>query len=403
MDNSQIRSQFPALGQKINGNQLIYFDNAATSLKPECVIDSISEYYSGINSNVHRASHYLSSQATKAYEQSRQNIASFINAEPPELIFTSGTTDSLNFLASGLANDILVDGDEIILSAMEHHSNIVPWVAIKKYKKIKINVIDIDSNGELIIDDLNKLINKRTKILAISHSSNFLGTLNPVKKIVEIAKSHGIITIIDGAQAVAHNSVDVKDIGCDFYCFSGHKMYGPMGIGVLFGRKEILEELSPFRYGGGMIKNVNFDSIELTCLPNRLEAGTPNVSGAIGLSKAVDFLNTTGMSLIKAHETDLVNYTTNKLLAIEGINIFGNTSEKDPIISFNIGGIHNADLTMLLDNFGIAVRPGQHCTQPLIKKLGIQGAVRMSFSLYNNHEEIDIFHEKLNIAVKMLK
>jgi cysteine desulfurase / selenocysteine lyase len=403
MDNSQIRSQFPALGQKINGNQLIYFDNAATSLKPECVIDSISEYYSGINSNVHRASHYLSSQATKAYEQSRQNIASFINAEPPELIFTSGTTDSLNFLASGLANDILVDGDEIILSAMEHHSNIVPWVAIKKYKKIKINVIDIDSNGELIIDDLNKLINKRTKILAISHSSNFLGTLNPVKKIVEIANSHGIITIIDGAQAVAHNSVDVKDIGCDFYCFSGHKMYGPMGIGVLYGRKEILEELSPFRYGGGMIKNVNFDSIELTCLPNRLEAGTPNVSGAIGLSKAVDFLNITGMSLIKAHETDLVNYATNKLIAIEGINIFGNTSEKDPIISFNIDGIHNADLTMLLDNFGIAVRPGQHCTQPLIKKLGIQGAVRMSFSLYNNHEEIDNFHEKLNIAVKMLK
>lgn len=403
MDNSQIRSQFPALGQKINGNQLIYFDNAATSLKPISVIDSISEYYSSINSNVHRASHYLSSQSTKAYEQSRQNIASFINADPTELIFTSGTTDSLNFLASGLAKEILQDGDEIILTAMEHHSNIVPWVAIKKDKKIKINVIDIDANGELKINDLNKLFNKRTKILAVSHSSNFLGTLNPVKKIVEIAKSHGIITVIDGAQAVAHNKVDVKDIDCDFYCFSGHKMFGPMGIGVLYGKTEILEDLRPFRYGGGMIKNVNFDSIELQCLPNRLEAGTPYVSGTVGLSKAVDFIKSFGMKYIRTYEADLVNYATNKLLTIEGIKIYGNNIEKDPIISFNIDGIHNADLTMLLDNFGIAVRPGQHCTQPLIKKLGIPGAIRMSFSIYNNHEEIDIFHEKLNIAVKMLK
>lgn len=403
MDNSQIRSQFPALGQKINGNQLIYFDNAATSLKPISVIDSISEYYSSINSNVHRASHYLSSQSTKAYEQSRKNIASFINADPTELIFTSGTTDSLNFLASGLAKEILQDGDEIILTAMEHHSNIVPWVAIKKDKKIKINVIDIDSNGELKINDLNKLINKRTKILAVSHSSNFLGTLNPVKKIVEIAKSHGIITVIDGAQAVAHNKVDVKDIDCDFYCFSGHKMFGPMGIGVLYGKTEILEDLRPFRYGGGMIKNVNFDSIELQCLPNRLEAGTPYVSGTVGLSKAVDFIKSIGMKYIRTYEAKLVNYATNKLLTIEGIKIYGNTIEKDPIVSFNIDGIHNADLTMLLDNFGIAVRPGQHCTQPLIKKLGIPGAIRMSFSIYNNHEEIDIFHEKLNIAVKMLK
>ncbi len=403
MDNSQIRSQFPALGQKINGNQLIYFDNAATSLKPISVIDSISEYYSSINSNVHRASHYLSSQSTKAYEQSRKNIASFINADPTELIFTSGTTDSLNFLASGLAKEILQDGDEIILTTMEHHSNIVPWVAIKKDKKIKINVIDIDSNGELKINDLNKLINKRTKILAVSHSSNFIGTLNPVKKIVEIAKSQGIITVIDGAQAVAHNNVDVKDIDCDFYCFSGHKMFGPMGIGVLYGKTEILEDLRPFRYGGGMIKNVNFDSIELQCLPNRLEAGTPYVSGTVGLSKAVDFIKSIGMKYIRTYEAELVNYATNKLLTIEGIKIYGNTIEKDPIVSFNIDGIHNADLTMLLDNFGIAVRPGQHCTQPLIKKLGIPGAIRMSFSIYNNHEEIDIFHEKLNIAVKMLK
>lgn len=403
MDNPQIRAQFPALDQMINGNQLIYFDNAATSLKPLSVIDSISGYYTSINSNVHRASHYLSSQSTKAYEQARQNIASFINADPTELIFTSGTTDSLNFLASGFAKDILKDDDEIILTAMEHHSNIVPWVAIKKDKQIKINVIDIESNGELKIDELNKLINNRTKILAICHSSNFLGTLNPIKKIVEIAKSKGIITVIDGAQAVAHNKVDVKDIDCDFYCFSGHKMYGPMGIGVMYGKKEIMDELRPFRYGGGMIKNVNFDSIELACLPNKLEAGTPNVSGAIGLSKAVDFINWAGFTFIDAHETDLVNYANNKLLSIEGLKIYGNSIEKDPIVSFNIEGIHNADLTMLLDNFGIAVRPGQHCTQPLIKKLNIQGAIRMSFSIYNNHEEIDIFHEKLNIAVKMLK
>lgn len=403
MDLLKIREQFPALNQTINGNKLVYFDNAATSLKPVSVIESISDYYSTINSNVHRASHYLSAMSTRAYEESRENIAGFINANPGEVIFTSGTTDSINTLASGLSDIILKEGDEIILTVLEHHSNIVPWVALKRDKKIVLKIVDVDDKGILKLDHLRELISDRTRIISISHSSNVLGTINPVSEIVKFAREKGIITIIDGAQAVAHSKVNVNEIDSDFYCFSGHKMFGPMGIGVLYGKSEILEKLSPFRFGGGMIRNVSFDKVEYNCLPNRLEAGTPYVSGAVGLSKAVDFLNSLEFSEIIEYEQRLTDYATDMLKRIDGLTIMGDNTSKDPIISFNIEGIHHADLSMILDNFGIAVRSGQHCTQPLMHRFGVKGSIRMSFSIYNTEDEIDFFMEKLNLAIKMLR
>lgn len=403
MDTLKLREQFPALKNTINGNKLVYFDNAATTLKPVSVINSISDYYSTINSNVHRASHYLSSMSTRAYEKSRENIAAFINANPGEIVFTAGTTDSINTLASGLSDTILNEGDEIILTVLEHHSNIVPWVALKKNKNIVLRIAEVGDDGVLLIDHLKELINEKTKIISLSHSSNVLGTINPVKEIVEIAGEKGIITIIDGAQAIAHSKVDVRAINSDFYCFSGHKMFGPMGIGVLYGKSEMLNKLPPFRFGGGMIRNVSFDEVEFNCLPNRLEAGTPYVSGAVGLSEAVDFLNNLDFQEIIEYEHLLTQYATNGLKKIDGIRILGDNKFKDPIISFSFEGIHHADLSMILDNFGIAIRSGQHCTQPLMKRFGLNGTLRMSFSIYNTIEEIDFFMEKLNVAIKMLK
>lgn len=403
MELQKIRDQFPALNQKINGNDLIYFDSAASSLKPDSVIKAISDYYSTINSNVHRSSHYLSSMSTLVYENARTKVAGFINANPDEVIFTAGTTDSLNFLAAGLSKSLLNEGDEIILTVSEHHSNIVPWVALKKEKNINIKVLDVDENGILKIEQFEDLISDRTKILSIAHSSNVLGTIHPVKQIIEIAKNKGIISIVDGAQTVAHSKVDVEDIGCDFYCFSAHKMFGPMGLGILFGRSEILKNLPPFRYGGGMIKNVDFDNVEFTTLPSVMEAGTPYVSGAVGLDKAIDFLNEVGFDNIIKHEDFLTKYATLKLESIEGMQILGKSQLKDPIISFNVEGIHHADLSMILDNFGIAIRSGQHCTQPLMDRFGLKGTLRISFSVFNTVEEIDFFIEKLKIAISMLK
>lgn len=403
MDIENIRKQFPALDQKINGKDIIYFDNAATSLRPASVTDAISEYYSTINSNVHRSSHYLSSMSTQAYERAREKLAEFINANPGELIFTGGTTDSMNIIASGLADSLLEEGDEIILTSMEHHSNVVPWVALKKKKGIVIRVLDIDDKGILNIGQLESLICDRTKIISLTHSSNVLGTINPIKDIVKIARRHGIISIIDGAQAVAHCSVDVEDIDCDFYCFSGHKMYGPMGIGVLYGKKDMLEKLTPFRYGGGMIGKVSFDEIELSCLPNRLEAGTPYVSGAVGLSEAVKLLYSIGFDQISDYEAQICRYATTKLREIEGMKIFGDNDFKDPIISFNVEGIHQTDLAMILDNSGIAVRSGQHCAQPLMARLGQSGTIRASLAFYNTFAEIDFFIEMLKKAILMLK
>lgn len=403
MDLMDYRNDFPALSQSVNGNSLIYFDNAATSLKPQQVIDYVSEYYASINSNVHRAGHFLSIKATEAYENARENVASFINAKNSnEIIFTKGTTESINLLADVLRQSVLKKGDEIILTKMEHHSNIVPWVSLKENIGINIKTIDFDDTGELILDNFEKLFTPNTKVVSISHSSNVLGTINPIKKIVEFAKNKGIITIIDGAQAIVHEKVDVQEIDCDFYCFSGHKVYAPMGIGVLYGKKDKLQELRPYQKGGGMIDKVSFDKITYNELPYKFEAGTPNVSGAIGLSTAIDYINKIGIEKIKIYEQSLLKYTTDKMLEIQDLQIYGVASEKDPIISFSIKGIHHYDLGMILDQFGIAIRTGHHCTQPLMERFNLNGAARISLAFYNTKEEIDYFIEKLKVAVNML-
>ena len=403
MDFMDHRNDFPALSQSVNDNQLIYFDNAATSLKPQQVIDSVSEYYASINSNVHRGGHFLSIKATEAYENARKNIASFINAEDPnEIIFTKGTTESINLLADVLRQSVLKAGDEVILTKMEHHSNIVPWVSLKDNIGISIKTIDVNDKGELILDDFENLFSPNTKVLSISHSSNVLGTINPIKKIVKLAKSKGVITIIDGAQAIVHEKVDVQELDCDFYCFSGHKFYAPMGVGVLYGKKNKLQQLMPYQKGGGMIDKVSFDKITYNELPYKFEAGTPNVSGAIGLSSAIDFINTIGIENIKKYEQRLLKYATGKMLEIDDLVIFGNAINKDPIISFSIKGIHHYDLGMILDQFGIAIRTGHHCTQPLMERFKLNGAARISFAFYNTKEEIDYFVDKLKVAAKML-
>jgi len=404
MDIDTIRKDFPALSQYINNNKLIYFDNAATTLKPGIVIDAISEYYSTINSNVHRAGHHLSSKATTAYENARQNVAGFVNAKAAtEIIFTKGTTESINFLVDVLSKDLLKEGDEIVLTRMEHHSNIVPWIALKDKIDITIKIIDIDPKGNLVLDDFDSIFSNKTKIISIAHSSNVLGTINPIGQIVKEAKSRGVVSIIDGAQAIVHKKVDVRDIDCDFYVFSGHKLYAPMGIGVIYGKKEILDRMSPYQKGGGMINNVSFEEVSYINPPYRFEAGTPNVSGAIGLSKAIEFISGVGQEVIREKEQTLLKYAKGKLRDIDGMLFYGTANKKDPIISFNIKGVHHSDLAMILDKFGIATRSGLHCAQPLFKKLKVNGCIRISFAFYNTIEEIDIFVDKLNLAINMLK
>ena len=404
MDLDKIRKDFPALTQIVNNNKLIYFDNAATTLKPTAVINAVSEYFSTINSNVHRVGHYLSSKATKEYERSRANVADFVNAkDSSEIIFTKGTTESINLLADVLSKDQLKDGDEIILTRMEHHSNIVPWVALKDKIDLTIKVVDFDSEGNLDLENLDSMFSEKTKIISLAHSSNVLGTINPIEKIVAKAKSRGVITIIDGAQAIVHEKVDVQKIDCDFYVFSGHKLYAPMGIGVIYGKKKLLEKMSPYQKGGGMIEIVSFDTVKYNDSPYRFEAGTPNVNGAIGLSKAIDYIRGIGQNSIKQREQSLLNYAYEKLKNIEGISFYGTCIDKDPIISFNIDGIHHSDLSMILDKFGIATRSGSHCAQPLFNHYGISGSIRISFAFYNINEEIDIFVDKLDLAIKMLK
>ena len=400
----KIRSDFPELKQKVNGNPLVYFDNAATALKPLQVIESVSNYYSDYNSNVHRAGHKMSALATTGYENARSKVSEFINAaSPDEIVFTKGTTESINLLASIFENSILKDGDEIVLTQMEHHSNIVPWVALKEKLNLNIKIIDIDEKGQLLIDNIDDLWSENTKVISISHSSNVLGTINPVKELIASANKKGIITIVDGAQAIVHTGVDVRQLDCDFYCFSGHKLYSPMGIGVLYGKKELLETLPTYQKGGGMINKVTFDHVTYNVLPYKYEAGTPNVGGAIGLGEAINYISSIGLDRIFNYEKELLNYATKKINEIGGIKIYGNAEDKDPIISFEIEGVHNYDLGAILDQFGIAIRTGHHCAQPLMKKLGVTGTSRISFSFYNTKEEIDYFIEKINIAINMLK
>jgi len=404
LDINKIREDFPALHQLVYKKPLVYLDNAATTQKPKIVIDTLLEYYNKQNSNIHRGVHYLSQQATNAYEDARRVIQKFINAaHSHEIIFTRGTTESINLVASSFAKKFLNKGDEIIISAMEHHSNIVPWQMACEEKQAILKVIPFNDAGELLIDEFEKLLNNKTKLIAIAHISNALGTINPIKEIIKTAHGKNIPVLVDGAQAVPHMKIDVQELDCDFYCFSGHKMYAPMGVGVLYGKEKMLEELPPYQGGGEMIKEVTFEKTTYNELPFKFEAGTPNVGDGLGLAAAIKYLETFGMDAIHKHESELLLYATKKLLEIEGLRIIGTAKNKAAVISFLVGKIHPYDLGTILDKMGIAVRTGHHCAQPIMDKYGIPGTVRASFAMYNSMEEIDTFVEGVIKAKSMLE
>jgi len=399
----KIKNDFPILKQKINGYPLIYFDNAATTQKPNIVIKKINEYYKKQNSNVHRGAHYLSYKATEEIEGSRTEVKKFINAKTnKEIIFTSGATESINLVANCFEK-IIKKGEEIIISEMEHHSNIVPWLLLKKNKKIKIRYIRINRKGDLVLKNLRKLINEKTKMIALSHVSNTLGTINNIKKVVQLAKSKNIPVLIDGAQAPGHIEIDVQKLDCDFYCFSGHKMFGPTGIGVLYGKKPWLDKMPPYKGGGEMIKKVTMNEISFAEAPHKFEAGTPNICGAIGLKEAIKYINDIKIKNINKYESELLLYAIKQMSKIKEIQFIGESPQKAPIISFIIKGCHNYDVGQMLDNFGIAVRVGHHCTQPIMESMGINGTIRASFSLYNDKKEVDYFCQKIKKIINILK
>ncbi len=398
----QIRSDFPILSQKINNKPLVYFDNAATTQKPLDVIKRISDYYKKENGNVHRGMHYLSNIASEHFENARRYVAKFINAKSEkEIIFTKGTTDSINLVAS-VMTDFIKPNDEVIITAMEHHSNLVPWQQLCIKQKAKLKVIPIDSDGNLDLDAFKKMINTSTKLLSITHISNVLGTINPIKEIVKMAHEHNVPVMVDGAQATAHIEVDVIDLDCDFYALSAHKAYGPMGIGVLYGKTEWLERLSPYQYGGEMVSNVTFEKTTFNDLPYKYEAGTPNVAGALGLEACLKYIEKSDIIQIRDYEDKLLAYATNRLSEINGVRIIGNADQKTAVLSFVINDIHPYDFGTLLDQMGIAVRTGTHCAQPLMEYLNLPGTIRASFGLYNTSEEVDLFINAVKKAVTML-
>lgn len=402
-DVEKIRRDFPILNQKVHGKNLVYMDNAATTQKPKCVIDAITKYYSELNSNVHRGVHSLSDKATSAYEKSRAYISKFINASNAhEIIFVRGTTEAINLVASSYGNEHVKEGDEVIVSHLEHHSNIVPWQMLCERKNAVLKVIPVNDKGELLLEDYKKLLNPKTKIVAVNHTSNSLGTINPVKEIIKLAHEAGAVVLIDGAQAVQHNKVDVRELDADFFAFSGHKVYGPTGIGVLYGKESILEKMQPYQGGGDMIKNVSFEKTTYNELPYRFEAGTPDIAGAIVLSEALKYVEHTGLHNISKHEKELLIYATEKLNEIDGFKIIGTAENKTSVISFLIGNIHPYDIGTILDKQGIAVRTGLHCTEPLMNRFGIPGTVRASFAIYNTKEEIDALADGVKKAKKML-
>ncbi len=402
-DIHKIRADFPILSRQINGKPLVYFDNGATTQKPRQVIDRISNYYLNQNSNVHRGVHTLSQEATDLYEASRDYIRKFINAEESkEIIFTRGTTESINLLATAL-KPWVVKGDEIMVTAMEHHSNFVPWQQLCTERGAKLKIVPIEKNGELDLEFLNKMMNPYTKLLAITHVSNVLGTVNPVKEIIKMAKDKGVPVLLDGAQAIAHTKVDVQDLGCDFYAFSGHKAYAPMGIGVLYGKFNWMRRLPPYQFGGEMIDEVTFEETTFNELPYKYEAGTPNVEGALALETALRYINETGIDTIRQHEDSLLRYAENRISEIDGVRIIGTAPEKTGALSFLVDGTHPYDVGILLDKMGIAVRTGHHCAQPLMEFLNIPGTVRASFAMYNTSEEVDIFADALTKVVAMLR
>lgn len=403
-DVKNIRKDFPILSRKnLNGKPLIYFDNAATTQKPAIVIETIKNYYENINSNVHRGVHFLSEEATTKFEEAREEIRSFINADSvEEIIFVRGTTEAINLVATSFCRGRIKENDEIIISFLEHHSNIVPWQLLCECTGAVLKVIPIDSNGDLIFDEFEKLLNERTKFIALNHISNAIGTVNPIEEIIKTAHKQNIPVLIDGAQSIQHKKIDVKKLDCDFFAFSGHKVYGPTGIGILYGKKEILDEMPPYQGGGEMISSVSFEKTDYNVLPYKFEAGTPNIAGAIGLASAVKYINRIGMDNIENYEKEIFEYATNKLSDVNGLKIIGTAKQKANIISFLLSDFHPYDVGAILDNEGIAVRTGMHCAEPLIKFFSKIGTVRVSFAFYNMKEEVDKLVKAIYKAKKLL-
>tara|TARA_B100001996_G_scaffold154522_1_gene117602 strand:+ start:713 stop:1933 length:1221 start_codon:yes stop_codon:yes gene_type:complete len=392
----ETRNQFPILNTKINNHQLVYFDNAATTQKPKGVIEAINEYYSEYNANIHRGIHTLAEKATHEYEKTRKTVAKFINSKSEkEVIFTRGSTEGINLIASSFVKNFIKKGDEIIISEMEHHSNIVPWQMICEENGIILKTINVFKNGEIDLDNFKELISNKTKFLSIVHTSNTLGTINPIKEMMEICKKNNINTMVDGAQASAHSKIDVQDLNCDFFVLSAHKMYGPTGVGIVYGKEEILEKMPPYMGGGEMIKDVSFRKTTYNELPYKFEAGTPNIGDVIGFNEALSFISKIGLDNISSYENELKDYASKSLNEIEGINIIGNSKNKIGIFSFTLDKVHYYDLGLLLDSKGIAIRTGHHCTQPLMEKFDIEGTARVSLAIYNTKNEIDYFVEKL--------
>lgn len=400
----QKRDDFPILQRVIYGKYpLVYLDNAATTQKPRQVVEAMTEEYYNVNANVHRGVHFLSQQATELHEASRETVRSFLNARSTsEIIFTRGTTESINLVASCFGQAFMKAGDEVIVSEMEHHSNIVSWQLMQERLGIRLRVVPITDDGRLVMDEYVKLFNERTRIVSITHVSNVLGTVNPVKDIVRIAHEHNVPVLIDGAQSSPHMKVDVQDLDCDFYAFSGHKIYGPTGIGVLYGKEEWLDRIPPYMGGGEMIKNVSFERTTFNALPYKFEAGTPDYVATTGLARALDYVNAIGLDAIEAHERDLTAYAMQRLMEVEGMHIYGpGIEEHDAVISFQVGNIHHLDMGTLLDRLGIAVRTGHHCAEPLMRRLGIEGTCRASFALYNTREEVDALVEGIRRVSQM--
>ena len=402
MLDESLKSDFPTLKQKINGNELVYLDNASTTQKPEKVIKALESYYRSINSNIHRGVHTLSIRATKAYEEARSKVAAFINAEHrEEIIFVRGATEAINLVASSYVRPILKEDDQIIISQMEHHANIVPWQIICEEKKAELKIIPMNVKGELLIEEIEGMISEKTKFISINHVSNSLGTVNRIEDVIKIAHGNNIRIMIDGAQAVQHLSVDLMKLNADFYCFSGHKVYAPTGIGVLYGKKELLEKMPPYQGGGDMIKSVTFEKTIYNDIPNRFEAGTPNIAGAIGLGVAIDYIVSIGIENIAKHEKELLDYATQEIRKIEGVRIIGNAVEKASVLSFVIEEIHPHDIGTILDKQGVAIRTGHHCTQPTMDFYGIPATARASFAIYNSRKDVDTLIKSVKKTIEV--
>lgn len=401
-DIKKIRNDFPILDREVYGHPLVYLDNAATTQKPRCVVEAITNEYFSVNANVHRGIHFLSQQATDLHEAARETVRNFINARSTtEIIFTRGTTESLNLVATSYGETFLKEGDEILLTVMEHHSNIVPWQLLRERKGIVIKVIPMSDEGELDLTTYEKLFSEKTRLVCVTHVSNVLGTINPIRQMATIAHAHGAHILIDGAQSLPHFKVNVQELECDFFVFSGHKVYGPTGIGVLYGREKLLDKMIPYQGGGEMIKNVSFEHTTYEDLPLKFEAGTPDYVGSHALAVAIDYVNSLGMDNIFRYEKNIMNYALEQLRQIPNISVYGKTKERDAVISFNIRNIHPLDLGTLLDHLGIAIRTGHHCAQPLMKRCNVEGMARISFALYNTKEEIDILINGIKRVSKM--